>query len=375
MLAGMGRVSVRLPRGTVADAVVAVTVGVFVAGATAVSAARGEARVDVLGWVLVATSACALYWRRRHPVAVLAFTLLACALYYPLTGPGSPILLTFMVAMFSVGEAGRLGVAVGAGLLALGLTVLGEAASERRHLDDISLFLLVGWLVACVAVGGVVRARRAYLRETERAAATEERLRIARELHDVLGHDLSLINVQTAAALHRMDKGDTAPSRAALAAAKEASGRALRELRRTLGVLRQVDEPAPLAPSAGLGALPELLDRSRSAGLSVRESVTGAVRAVPPAVDVAAYRIVQEALTNVTRHAEASTVDVQVAYGEREVEVRVSDDGRGPACAVTGTGILGMTERAAALGGTLEAAARPEGGFLVRARLPFGGAA
>jgi signal transduction histidine kinase len=361
---------------------VAVAAGVFVAAGTAVSAANGDAHVGVLGWALVVTSAAALSLRRVHPVAVLACTLVACVLYYPLTGPGSPILLTFMVAMFSVGEAGLPLVGACAGALALGLTVLGEVASPRRHLDDIALFLLAGWLVACVAVGGVVRTRRAYLREAERRAATEERLRIARELHDVLGHDLSLINVQASAALHRMDKvdrGGEEPSRAALSAVKEASGRALRELRGTLGALRQVDELPPLRPSAGLAALPELLDRSRATGLEVRGTVTGEVREVPPSVDLAAYRIVQEALTNVSRHAGASRVDVRVAVRtvDGEVEVRVADDGGGSSAdgSAAGNGLRGMAERAAALGGSLEAGERPEGGFLVRARLPIGGAA
>ena len=359
------------PRGRFADALVAGAVGAFVVGSTIVSASQGD--VSPFSWLLVTTASAVLYFRRRHPLVVAAYTLLACTLYYPLTGPGSPIVLTFMAAMFGVGEAGMLWAAAGFGTLALGLTVAGEAFSARRHLDDVSLFLLFGWLVASVAVGGVVRTRRVYQREAQLAAATGERLRIARELHDVLGHDLSLINVQAAAALRRVDKGDTAPQRDALVAVKDASGRALRELRRTLGVLRHVDEAAPLAPAAGLAALPDLLDRSRQSGITVHGSVTGAVRAVPPSVDLAAYRIVQEALTNVTRHAAASRVDVRVAYGDREVEVRVADDGRG-ADGVPGTGILGMTERAHELGGTLEAGAGPDGGFVVHARLPIGDA-
>ncbi len=359
------------PRGRFADALVAGAVGAFVLGSTALSATHGD--VSVVSWLLVITASAALYHRRRHPVAVVAYTLLACALYYPLTGPGSPIMLTFMAAMFGAGETGRLWVAAGFGTLALAFVVVGEAASERRHLDDVSLFLLFGWLVASVAVGGVVRTRRAYLREAQRAAATDERLRIARELHDALGHDLSLINVQATAALRRVDKGDTGPQRAALAAVKDASGRALKELRRTLGVLRQAAEPAPLAPPAGLAALPDLLDRSRHAGLAVHGSVTGAVREVPPSVDLAAYRIVQEALTNVTRHAGASRVDVSVAYGDREVAVRVTDDGRGPNGSGAGAGILGMTERATSVGGTLDAGPGEHGGFRVLARLPLGG--
>ena len=368
------------------DPLAAAAVGVFVTSATLFAAASGDGRMTPLGWTLIVLSAAVLVWRRRFPVAVLFVTLLACSLYYPLTGPGSPILLTFVVALFSAAADGRIVIAIGTAVLAMGLTLVGEFAGPRRHLDNIALFMLVGWLVAVIAVGAVVHGRKAFLHEAERRAlaaeqgreaearrrATEERLRIARELHDVLGHNISLINVQAGAALHRLDRDGPAEdgSRAALAAIKDSSRQALRELRGTLGVLRQVDEAAPLAVP-GLGAVDELVERARSTGLDVRREVAGEPAPVPPGVDLAAYRIVQEALTNVSRHARAAHAVVRIGYAEREVTVEVDDDGAGGEVR-PGNGIRGMDERARALGGSLRVGARDGGGFRVRATLPIG---
>ncbi|WP_154814272.1 sensor histidine kinase [Actinophytocola xinjiangensis] len=379
----------------------AAATGAFVTVATLLAAASGDGEMTALGWVLIVSSAAVLGWRRRYPVAVLAATLLACSLYYPLTGPGSPIVLTFAVALFSAAARGRVAVAAGTAVLAVGLTVAGElATTEARHLDNISMFLMVGWFVAVIAVGAVVHGRRELLREAESRArvaehgreaeaarrATEERLRIARELHDVLGHNISLINVQASAALHRLDRDGPAPdgSRPALAAIKDSSRQALRELRGTLGVLRQVDEAAPLAVP-GLDAVDDLLDRARAAGLDVHREVSGEPARLPPGVDLAAYRIVQEALTNVTRHAGAGRVVVRISYTDEEVSVQVDDNGSGgtgtngvrpgngiAGNGIQGNGIQGMRERARALGGTLVAGARDGGGFRVLARLPLG---
>jgi signal transduction histidine kinase len=260
-------------------------------------------------------------------------------------------------------------------------TAVGELTSPIEHLDSISMFLLAGWAVAVIAMGVGVRTRKAYLREAERRAAeearqqgTDERLRMARELHDVLGHNISLINVQASAALHRLTKDPGDDPVDALTAIKETSRQALRELRATLGVLRQVDEDAPLEPAASLSGLDALLDRARSTGLAVRGEVAGAPRPVPPEVDLAAYRIVQEALTNVARHAAAATAVVRIGYQDEDVCVQVDDDGTGGpgGPAKGGSGIRGMRERARALGGELSAGARPEGGFRVLARLPLG---
>jgi signal transduction histidine kinase len=236
-----------------------------------------------------------------------------------------------------------------------------------------------------VLLGGaeIVRIRRERVAEEARIAqeealrrASEERLRIARELHDALGHHLSLINVQSGVALHlNEDLPDQA--RSSLSAIKEASKEALIELRSVLDILREEGERAPRSPTSTLARLEDLVSQAAAAGLDVRTETEGTTRPLPFGVDVAAFRIVQEALTNVTRHAGKATATIRLSYGERHVTVEIDDDGRGapPQGTVgTGRGIVGMRERVSALGGELEAGPRPEGGFRVRARLPLDGA-
>ena len=371
-------------RGRVADAAIAALVAVIVLGGTLVGL-HGKDDVGGLnlgGWLLILAACGSVYLRRRFPVLVAIVSLAVCTAYYVTSSVDGPVVLTFVVALYTVATERQLIVAVTIGVVAMLTVVYGEVRSPVRHLDNLALFMLAGWLVATIAVGAVTVNRRAYLRETERRArdaerskeeaaiqrATEERLRIARELHDVLGHNISLINVQASAALHRQDP---AQAQDALAAIKRTSKEALRELRATLGVLRQVDEEAPTAPAPSLRALPELVDRAAAAGLAVRTEVAGTERPMPAEVDLAAYRIVQEALTNVARHAGARTAIIRIRYGDDDVTVQVDDDGAGGVPG-EGNGIRGMGERARALGGELTAGGRPEGGFRVDARLPIG---
>jgi signal transduction histidine kinase len=242
-------------------------------------------------------------------------------------------------------------------------------------------FLLFGWLVAAVAVGQAFRQWEAYVREAEERAAdaertreevarrraVEERLRIARELHDSLTHTISVIKVQAGVAVHLARKrGEQVPE--ALLAIQEASGEATRELRTTLGVLRDVAEP----PANGLDRLPDLVERARAAGLPATVTITGEQRPLPAEIERAAYRIVQEALTNVSRHAGPASATIRINYLDGGLAVQVDDDGLAtPAHApVPGIGLLGMRERVSALGGRLTAEPRPEGGFTVRAELP-----
>ncbi|MCT9004613.1 sensor histidine kinase [Streptomyces rhizosphaerihabitans] len=235
--------------------------------------------------------------------------------------------------------------------------------------------MLTGWLVAVVALGIVRRGRVAYGEEETRLRAAEERLRIDRELHDVVGHNISMINVQAGAALYRLKK-DPAQAEEALGAIKAGSREALRELRATLGVLRQVDEEAPSAPEPGLARAEELVASARPAGLTVRIERSGAERPLSAPVDLAVYRIMQESLTNAAKHSGAGRFMIQLAYRDGELTLTVEDDGGGaPACpagSVGGSGIAGMTERARALGGELTADPRPKDGFTMRARLPYG---
>ncbi|MFC9387393.1 sensor histidine kinase [Streptomyces venezuelae] len=317
---GGGRLSARA-----VDALVAGVVLVVVAVWTLVSAryASEPAARTVLGWALILVGCGALCFRRRQPVTVAVVTLLACVVYYPLSAQDGPLVIAFALALYTTAAEGRFAAALALAAVTLLAVGIGEIRQQpgHRQIDDTSLVMLAGWLISLVAVGRAQRTRMAYLHEVEqralaaereqearaRQSATEERLRIAREVHDVLGHSISLINVQSGAALHRLGKGPApeaglATATEALEAVKATSKDALRELRATLGVLRGADEPTPTAPSSsGLALLADLAARARSTGLDVRTEVTGRPVPLPPPVDLAAYRIVQESLTNVTR--------------------------------------------------------------------------
>jgi len=240
---------------------------------------------------------------------------------------------------------------------------------------------LAAWLLVLLAGAEIARSRRerayelAHTRAEEaRHRASQERLRIARELHDVLAHNISLINVQAGVALHLMDE-QPEQARTALTAIKQASNEALGELRSVLDILREGHEAPPRSPTSGLARLDELVAKTEAAGLRVTTRVDGSPRPLPQRVDLAAFRIVQEALTNVTRHAGEASATISIDYGERDLTVQVEDDGRGRASDMTtgaGKGIAGMRERAAALDGELEAGPLDDGGFRVRARLPLG---
>lgn len=229
-----------------------------------------------------------------------------------------------------------------------------------------------------LAVAELVRVRREqWARErVERAAAErrrvdEERLRIARELHDVLAHSISVINVQAGVGLALLDT-DPEQARTALTTIKAASKEALGEVRQVLDTLRTPGD-APRAPAPGLDRLPELVEQAAAAGLAVEVAAEGTPRALPPGADLAAFRILQEALTNVVRHSSAHTARVGLIWQPRALELRVDDEGpaTGGAAGGSGNGLVGMRERAAALGGTIEAGPRPGGGFRVVARLPL----
>jgi signal transduction histidine kinase len=207
--------------------------------------------------------------------------------------------------------------------------------------------------------------------EREQAAVLSERSRIARELHDVVAHDVSVMLVQAAAA-KRTVPADPERARAAIAAVEETGREALGELRRLLGVLRRGDEELALAPQPSLERIGALVERMRATGLPVELEVAGDPVHLPPGVDAAAFRIVQEALVNVMRHAAATRALVRVGYEPAAVEVVVSDDGRGTGPVRDGRGLIGLRERVALYGGELRAGRRPARGFELRARLPVG---
>jgi signal transduction histidine kinase len=339
---------------------------------------------DAGTYALAVVAAGALAWRRRYPVQVMGVVFGVTLAYFALGYPAGPIWLPLIVAYFTAAARGyRLAAAVHA---AAGFGIfpwLDYVLRNARPPSAIFLGALAAWLLLVLGAAEIVRIRReraaeaARIRQEERLRrASEERLRIARELHDAIGHHLSLINVQSGVALHL---GDQLPEQArdSFSAIKQASKEALSELRSVLSVLRQEDDPAPRSPTPALARLDDLVSQAAAAGLTVRTEIDGPARPLPFSVDAAAYRIVQEALTNVTRHAGQATAVVLVSYTERDLTVQVDDDGRGPPPdphAGNGRGIVGMRERAAALGGELQAGPRPGRGFRVRAHLPLDGA-
>ncbi|WP_283138394.1 sensor histidine kinase [Rhizohabitans arisaemae] len=330
--------------------------------------------IDGLALCLLVAGPLLLLARRRHPTDVDALTLIAAVCYSGLGYPGSSIFLSPAVAVFAAIRYGRrlatwIVTLCGYALL-VGLSYLpfgDEPIGLRRALG------LLAWFLVVLTIAEVARMRRERRAGELRAAAEEarrlageERLRIARELHDVLAHNISLINVQASTALHLMDERPE-QARTALTVIKQSSRDVLTEMRTVLGVLR---EGAPRAPTSGLDRLDELL-----AATGATKTVTGTVRPVPAGIDLAAYRIIQEALTNARRHAGTADVAVSLGYSDQELRVEV-ENGPGdtaPRTPGTGNGIPGMRERATALGGTLGAEPTSQGGFLVVARLPLGG--
>ena len=348
-------------------------------------AARGQPgahSLDAVGILLLEAGPAALLLRRRFPLTVLAIAHASTLLYWLLDYPRGPVFLSSIVAFFTAVQVrGRIAwVFLPIGYVAF--LWVGPVLGRERAPSLIGAVSLAAWLMVLGLVAEGVRMRREWIAEQQRIdaeaarrRASEERLRIARELHDVLAHDISLINVQAGVALHLMDERPE-QARTALTAIKQASKDALRELRSTLDVLRQVDEAPPRHPATGLDRLDELVAGATAAGLRVRTEVEGAARTLPPEVDLAAFRIVQEGLTNATRHAgPGTTATVRVAYGAGDLTVQVEDDGRGGGTGAPGggNGIPGMRERATALGGRLEAGPRTGGGFRVRATIPLDG--
>jgi signal transduction histidine kinase len=342
----------------------------------------GERPLDWAGLLLITVSALVLSFRRTAPLTVGLITVGCGIVYYFLRYPGVFAAEPALMAIYTSASLGRRREAITlAVVMAVGVYGI-IALSERDPLPGDGFNLLSGWLVAMVVVGEMVRNRRAYLREVERRLAAaehtkeeaalrragEERLWIAQELHDTLTHSISVINVQAGVAMHLIDR-DPELTREALAAIKESGHEAMRELRATLGVLRQADD----GPEAGLARLPRLVARVEATGLPVTVLEIGDRRVLPEAVDRAAYRILQEALTNVLRHAGQAKVTVTTEHRPGMIVLSVEDDGTSPETEGDGMGVIGMRERAVAAGGSLTAGRRPEGGFAVRAELPLPG--
>ncbi len=348
--------------------------------AASIGAGRGQPDrrpVDALAVVLLLSAGLSLIWMRKYPVQVLAFTAGAFLLYLLREYPYGPMAFSPLIAAFNAILTGHRAAAWLTGALLYAGHLGGRFLLDLDRPQPFEMLAVGVWFVILLALAEIVRVRRERMAdrmqahaETERRRAGEERLRIAQELHDVVAHHISLINVQAGVALHLVDSKPEQTA-TALAAIKDASKEALVELRSIVGILRDSSEQAPRAPVPGLARLDELVSRTAQAGIDVRSSVQGERRTLPVQVDAAAYRIIQESLTNVVRHSKASRATVRVGYGEIAVTVQVDDDGRTTGVPPTeGNGITGMRERATALGGTFSAGP-VHGGFRVTARLPF----
>jgi signal transduction histidine kinase len=365
-----------LTRGRRRDVALAVLAGVVQIGGTVLVARHHEhARtLDVFGYLLLAAGPAALVVRRAQPVPVLMLTF-ATTLGYVLLGyPGGPIWAALIIAFGTALIAGHRIAAYGA-LLAgyLGFLWLPTLVNDQPAPSPWAAVGLAAWLLCLLAASELIRNRRAVARaryEAARRLASEERLGIARDLHDVVAHSLSLINVQAGVALELMDQRPE-QVRTALTAIKHASREALVDVQSVLDSLRRPGEEVPRAPAPSLRDAAELVRRAEATGLAV--DMRAAPMTLPRGVDAAGYRIVQEALTNVVRHADASSVHVRIGAEEGDLVIEVEDDGAGRSggSGRRGSGIRGMTERAAALGGQLTAGPGPDRGFAVRARLPL----
>jgi signal transduction histidine kinase len=361
-------------------ALVAAVAALQLAAWQVASAHHGQHRPGPVSYLLLAVGAAALLGRRRYPVPVLAVaqavTLTAAALGG--AAQGVPVAWFVLIAAFVNAVLLRQRAAAIASLLLGYLAAVWPPwlIGTPGHTSAVFALGLLAGLIALLSATELIRARNqrasaisSRRREESRRRAMQERLAIARDLHDVVAHNISVINVQAGTALHLMDR-QPERAREALVAIHEVSRQALGELRSVLGVLRADGAGAPLVPSPGLDGLAELAAHTRAAGIAVRLEHSGPPRPVAAGVDAAAYRIVQEALTNTVRHSGGSSATVRLCYDPDALTIEVDDDGREVQPAPPGNGVAGMTERARALGGTLDAGPRPGGGFRVLARLP-----
>lgn len=349
----------------------------------------GTRTPEVRSALLMVVAAAALVYRRREPMAVLAVTGALSVVELVAGDPAAPVSMSAVIALYTVAARTDRPTTWRVGLLTM--AALTGAAMSFGTLpwyaqENLGLF---AWTGMAAAAGDAVRSRRAFIdairERAERAERTreeeagrrvaEERLRIARDLHDVVAHHIALVNVQAGVAAHVMDRRPD-QAKEALAHVREASRSALNELRATVGLLRQSGDPeAPTEPAPGLGVLTELVTTFRQAGLTVEVARADDGPAPPAAVDLAAYRIIQESLTNVRKHAgEDARAEVSVVRVGATLEVTVLDNGTAPAAPEDdggGHGLIGMRERVAALGGALTAGPRYGGGFRVQAILPL----
>lgn len=330
----------------------------------------------LLSVVFVAMS-LALVWRRRAPLVVLAFVFTSGSLLYLAIGAPEALgtFLPPLAALYAVGRYAEPRALVLAAPVALLGTAIHEVKDPNFTLSGPAIFF---WalLVAAWLVGHAFRRRALAAEELERARRADvaaERTRIARELHDVVGHGISIVVLQVVAALGMLESGSHEAARGRLVATERSARDTLAEMRRLLALLDERD--APLAPQPGLSDLERLISETREVGVEVDLEVTGQRVELPAGLELAAYRVVQEALTNVIRHASPRSARVRVAYGPDELAIEVVDEGMVASRSLSGgRGIAGMRERVALYEGVLEVGPRADGGFAVSAHFPVAAA-
>jgi signal transduction histidine kinase len=372
------------------DLAIALVLAAAVLVQVGLTSVEGPLLVNVLGALALTLP---LIWRRRAPLAVAlgyaAVTLLTAALGAGLHGGQIPlvaVILAGVVSFYSLGAYRGDRTALAGSVV--GVLILWAAVVVGGNADPPSFGFSAALVVAAPCLAGRAQRlrdqREDALRELtvqmareqeqrERLAVSDERARIARELHDVVAHSMSVMVVQAQGA-RRVLASEPDRARGALRSIEETGRTALAEVRRSLGVLRRDGAEPALEPQPSIEHLDVIVDQARRTGLTVDVTVEGERRPLAPGVDVSAYRIVQEALTNTIKHASATRARIAIRYGEHDLDMEVSDDGVGPSANGSGDegghGLVGMRERAALHGGELNAGAGPEGGFAVSARIP-----
>lgn len=346
---------------------------------------------DALAYALIVALGAPMLVRRQRPGLALAVTVGVLVVYYALGYSAVGFAVPLAPALFSVAEAGRWRSGALTGLFVLTVATWWRLYDENedRVIVGYDLATTLAVMAAVIAWGDAVRSRRAWQRELARRMAAaeverereaerrvaDERLRIARDVHDVVGHTVAVISIHADVAREALDD-DLATARGAIDTIRRTSRHALSDLRDVMGLLRGdpgepgTPEPDATGPTPGLAQLARLVAAARTEQLRADLRVEGEPFLLPSPVDTTAHRVVQEALTNVIRHADASVVEVVVRYLDRSVEIEITDDGRGAPLTTDGFGLHGMQQRVHLLGGELTAASRRQGGFAVRAVLP-----
>jgi signal transduction histidine kinase len=373
-----------------ADALLVAMVGLIeVASTLAARAEATERPTDSGTWILLAMATIPLIWRRRYTVVVLWIVVLTTVTFWMLDYPADSTGLASLIAVYSLGahtDRPRSLYHFWGVFTITTITVVTGIVADGENvpiaaLPSNTIMMATAWIL-----GDNMRTRRQYLKELEEKAArteaqraaeakqavSEERTRIARELHDVVAHSMSVMVVQAGAA-RRILGQDPEQAADALAAIESTGRESLAEMRRVLGVLRSDDDLAELAPAPSLDDFDRLLRQFDEAGLPVELDVAGEARPLTPGLEMSAYRVVQESLTNSLKHAGPARAEVKLDYQDDALVVQVSDDGRGAAApAGKGQGLIGMRERVEAFGGSLDAGPKAGGGYAVIACFPIG---